>query len=168
MPPHLWGRPRIHRHDMAMWPKVTAAQELCTDSWGSWCQSTYYGYSCPVTCATDETLVEEWEADVLKILKPMVLRWFSCPGAIHPHFFQHWGRSLKLGIRIPCWCCLLRHLCYATPYDEYGNIDWSAVWQDLEAGHGHTMAAVMNSTWCTRSSDTFQTFKGRIGGIANM
>jgi len=31
-------------------------QEKCNSSWGSYCQATHGGYSCPIECTGDQTL----------------------------------------------------------------------------------------------------------------
>ena len=88
------------------------AQELCHTSWGSYCQSKNHG-ACPLECKDHETLCSIGVAARLELqAKNLPSLWMSD-------------------------LLDLRHHCYAVPYDEYGNYNYSATWEDELRGWCH-------------------------------
>jgi len=117
-------------------------EDKCTDSWGySWC--TPKTFPCPITCAMDEqicyhvTYLDSGEPDWSVPSEQSCAPWNgSCP--CHPTFEEQcntsWGYSYCQtkhgGYTCPISCKDNEHYCTTIPYDEFGNENYSAPWQE--------------------------------------
>ncbi|CAL1157753.1 unnamed protein product [Cladocopium goreaui] len=117
-------------------------EDTCTDSWGySWC--TPKTYPCPIECGHGEQVCHSYtylptgEPDWSVPHNQSCAPWNgSCP--CHPQFEElctdSWGYSFCQpthgGHSCPITCKEDEHYCWETPYDEFGNVNYSAPWKE--------------------------------------
>ncbi|CAE7438439.1 unnamed protein product, partial [Symbiodinium natans] len=141
-------------------------EQKCTDQWGySWCQSK--SYSCPLTCADDEQDcymtpfgsdgLPDWSLSHNQTCHPIDQ---SCP--CHPTYEQQchdnwgtWCQVLAWG-SCPVQCTTDQIVCWVTPYNSDGTIDYSGTW--TETCGNATEGCPCNPTWerqCTSYGYTY-------------
>eukprot|EP00931_Biecheleriopsis_adriatica_P021932 TRINITY_DN1420_c0_g2_i1.p1 TRINITY_DN1420_c0_g2~~TRINITY_DN1420_c0_g2_i1.p1 ORF type:complete len:2017 (+),score=244.24 TRINITY_DN1420_c0_g2_i1:59-6109(+) len=149
-------------------PCDTQWEQACTDAWGyTSCQPTAFG-GCPVYCSDQEQYCystpygSDGHPDWSQPSNVSCQSWDQhCP--CHPVYEtlceDEWGHSwcnVNAHGSCPVTCAAHEHTCWITPYDQYGEVDWSGSWSEVCANA--TEGCPCDTTWEKQCRDSYGTY----------